>query len=187
MIRKDSLGSTASPATVKAEPSLDLVVSNTKRHFEAWKACKGCPATYMQKELAAAEENLKVLQSRALSIERSVQETQKQHSAAQEDLKRWEVLQEDIDAAVHKAGIFEGRHKSIKDQWYPGSRGHAQSAWEKNNRCSQAWQTALSDRANAQRIETEAKQKIEKILEERKQLEKFGMYVSAMPAASDSA
>lgn len=188
MVRKASLGSTVSPAAVKAEPSIDLVVSITKRHYEEWKACKGCPATHKQKELAAAEENLKVLQSRALSIERTVQETQKQQAATQAELKRFEVMQEDIDAAVAKVGIFEGRHKSIKDQWYPpGPRKHVQVAWENNNRCSQAWQTAMSDRAEAQRIEADAKQKIEKILEERKQLEKFGVYVSALPAESDKA
>lgn len=188
MVHKASLGSIASPAAVKAEPSIDLVLSVTKRHYEEWKACKGCPATHKQKELTAAEENLKALQSRALSIERTVQETQKQQTAAQEELKRCEVMQEEIDAAVKKARIDEGRHKSIKDQWYPpGPRKHVQVAWESNNRCSQAWQTAMSDRAEARRIETEQKQKIEKILEERKQLEKFGVYVSALPAESDSA
>jgi len=176
------------PAAVKVERSRDLVKSNVDRHFDEWKACKGCPATHKQKEFAAAEENLKVLQSRALSIERTVQETQKQQAAAQEQLKRYEVMQEEIDAAVNKAGIHEERHKSIMDQWYPpGPRKHVQTAWENNNRCSQAWQTAMSDRAEAQRIEAEAKQKIEKILEERKQLEAYGVYVSALPAESNGA
>lgn len=187
MVRKDSLGSTVGRATMKAELNLELLQSTTKRHCEAWNACKGCPATYMQKELEDAETHLRTMQNSTPKIERTVQETQKQQAAAQEELKRFEQLQEDNLASARKAGAHEGRHKPIMDKWLMESKKHVQLAWEENNRCSKAWQNAMSDRADARRIEAEAKQKIEKILEERKQLEGFGVYVSAIPAARDGA
>jgi DNA repair exonuclease SbcCD ATPase subunit len=185
--RKDSLTSTASPTAAKAEPSLELVMLNLKRHYEEWKACNGHPQTYKQEELQKAEANLKTLKSRIPTIERTVQETQQQQVEAQEELNRMEILQKEIDASVKKARVNEGRHKPIKDQWYMGPKKHAQLAYEENNRCSKAWQKAMKDRADAQRIEMEAKQKIEEILGERKQLEMFGGYVAALPAASNSA
>jgi len=187
MVRKDSLGSTVAPAAVKVERSRDLVKSNVDRHFDEWKACKGCPATHKQKELEDAESHLKIMQNSIPKIERTVQEAQEQHTEAQDELKRMEEYQEDVDAAGIKARINEGRHKAIKDKYSMFMKQHAQLAYEENTRCSKAWQNAMSDRAEARRIETEAKQKIEKILQERKQLEAYGVYVSALPAGSNGA
>ncbi|KAH0288065.1 hypothetical protein M436DRAFT_81646 [Aureobasidium namibiae CBS 147.97] len=187
MVRKDSLGSTVAPATAKGELNLELLQSSTKRHFEEWKACKGRPATYMQKELEDAQTHLKTMQNSTPKIERTVRETQQKQAAAQAGLKRFEQLQEDNLISARKAGAHEGIHKPIMDTWLMQSKKHVQLAWEENNRCSKAWQTAMSDRAEARRIETEQKQKIENILEERKQLENFGVYVSALPAESNGA
>jgi hypothetical protein len=96
-------------------------------------------------------------------------------------LKRKEVFQEELDASAAKARLSQGSHKEIKDSWYPESRKHVHLAWEENNRCSKAWQKAVNHRAETQRYEMEVKQKIEKIQEERKQLEKFGDYFVALP------
>jgi DNA repair exonuclease SbcCD ATPase subunit len=184
MVRKDSLGSTVSPTTAKAEPSYEILYSNMQRHYEEWKSCKGRPDEFMQKELRVAEENLESLQKNIPKIELAVKDTQQQHTEAQEELKRMEVFQEELDASAAKARLSQGRHKDIKDQWYMESRKHVQVAWEENNRCSKAWQKAVNDRAEAQRIEMEAKQKIEKIQEERKQLEKFGGYLSSLHSSN---
>jgi DNA repair exonuclease SbcCD ATPase subunit len=182
MVRKDSLASTSSPTTAKAEPSYEILYANMQRHYEEWKACKGRPGDFMEKELRVAEENLESLQKNIPKIERAVKESQEQHTEAQEDLKRKEVFQEELDASAAKARLHEGRHKPIRDQWYMPSRKHVQMAWEENNRCSKAWQKAVNDRAEAQRIEMEAKQKIENIQEERKQLKKFGEYFVTLPS-----
>jgi hypothetical protein len=184
MVRKDSLGSTVSPTTAKAEPSYEILYSNMQRHYEEWKSCKGRPDEFMQKELRVAEENLEFLQKNIPKIERAVKESQEQHVAAQEDLKRKEVFQEELDASAAKARLHQGRHKDIKEEWYMGSRKHVQVAWEENNRCSKAWQKAVNDRAETQRIEMEEKQKIETIKEERKHLEKFGGYLSSLPSSN---
>jgi DNA repair exonuclease SbcCD ATPase subunit len=181
MVRKDSLGSTASPTTAKAEPSYEILYANMQRHYEEWKSCKGRPEDFMQKELRAAEENLESLQKNIPKIERAVKDTQQQHTEAQEELKRMEVFQEELDASAAKARLSQGSHKEIKDSWYPESRKHVHLAWEENNRCSKAWQKAVNHRAETQRYEMEVKQKIEKIQEERKQLEKFGDYFVALP------
>jgi DNA repair exonuclease SbcCD ATPase subunit len=180
MVRKDSLQSTASPTTTKVAPGPETPLAHFERHLEEWQACKGRPDTLMQKELRAAEEDLESLQKNIPKIERKVQEFQKQLAGAQEELERMEKFQKGTDALAEETG-FEGKHKAIREEWKPFPMKHVQLAWAENNRCSEAWQKAVNDRATAQKCETETKQKIEKILEERKQLETFGrLYMSSL-------
>ncbi|KAG9949488.1 hypothetical protein KCU85_g4179, partial [Aureobasidium melanogenum] len=183
MERKDSLQSTpATPTASKTEASLDEEVLNT---LAAWKACKGCPDVHLQKELKDAEENLRKVRESIPKIERKVKETQKELDAAGEFLKKCEVLVEDIDKAIGKAGGLDvGQHKVVKQDWCFRPRKHAQLAYEENNRCSKSWQNAVQDRADATRLENQVKERIERIHEERKQLKKFGEYVSVLPSSS---
>jgi DNA repair exonuclease SbcCD ATPase subunit len=139
----------------------------------------------MQKELRVAEENLESLQKNIPKIERKVQDFQKQLAEAQEEPERLEQFQKDSDAAAEKARVHLGKHKAIREEWKPFPMKHVQLAWAENNRCSEAWQKAVNDRATAQKCEIETKQKIEKILEERKQLETFSrLYMSSLPLSN---
>ena len=101
-------------------------------------------------------------------------------------MKRMEVLQEELEASAAKARARQGRHKAISDKWITEARKHPQLAYEDNNRCSKAWQDALNDKAKASRVEMAAKQKVERILEERKQLEGFSLYMTALPASNSA-
>jgi DNA repair exonuclease SbcCD ATPase subunit len=185
MVRKDSIQSAASSITAKVVPGPETPLAHFERHLEEWQACKGRPDEFMQKELRVAEENLESLQKNILKIERKAQDFQKQLAEAQEELERMEQFQKDSDAAAEKAGVHQGRHKAIREEWKAFPMKHVQLAWAENNRCSEAWQNAVNDRAKAQKIEMDAKQKIEKILEERKELETFGrLYMSSLPPSS---
>lgn len=185
MERKDSLQSiTASPAESKATPSREAVRLKSDFFFAAWESCKGCPDSHLQKELKEAEANLEKLQSSIPRIERKVQESRRQHEAAEADLKRKEVFQEELDKSIAKAGLDEGDHKPIKDGWYIRSRQHAQLAFEKNSRLSKAWQDAVKDKADALKLEKNMKQKIEDIKEERKHLKSFAEIMSLPPSST---
>jgi small-conductance mechanosensitive channel len=185
MVRKDSIHSAASPTTAKVVPGPETPLAHFERHLEEWQACKGHPETFMQKELRTAEEDLESLKQNTPKIERAVKEFQQQHVAAQEELERMEQFQKDSDAAAEKAGVHLGRHKAIREEWKAFPMKHVQLAWAENNRCSEAWQKAVNDRATAQKCEIETKQKIEKILEGRKELETFGrLYKSSLPSSN---
>ncbi|KAK6000627.1 hypothetical protein QM012_003352 [Aureobasidium pullulans] len=182
MERKDSLQLTASSSPSKTVASREAVRLKSDFFFAAWEACKGYPDFHLQKELKVAEESLKMLQSNIPKIERRVQESRKEHEAAEADLKRKEVFQEELDASIAKAGLDEGGHKPIKDGWYIRSRQHAQLAFEQNSRLSKAWQDAVKDRADALKIEKSTKQRIEDIKEERKHLKSFAEMMSLPPS-----
>lgn len=185
MERKDSLQSTtASPAPSKTTPTREAVRLKSDFFFAAWEACKGCPDFHQQKELKEAEANLEKLQSSIPRIERKVQESRKQHEAAEADLKRKEVFQEELIACIAKAGLDEGDHKRIKDGWYASSKQHAQLAFEKNSQLSKAWQDTVKDRADALKLEKNLKQKIEDIKEERKHLKSFAEIMSLPPSST---
>ncbi|KAI4848372.1 hypothetical protein E4T44_03971 [Aureobasidium sp. EXF-8845] len=185
MVRKDSIQSAASPITAKVVPSPETPLAHFERHLEEWQVCKGRSETFMQKELKVAEENLESLQKNIPKIERKVQDFQKQLAEAQEELERMEKFQKGMDALAAEALVDKGKHKTIREEWKPFPMKHVQLAWAENNRCSEAWQKAVNDRATAQKCETEIKQKIEKILEERKELETFGrLYMSSLPPSN---
>jgi DNA repair exonuclease SbcCD ATPase subunit len=186
MIRKDSIQSVSSPVTAKVDPGREALRARVDRHYEAWQACKGHPETFMQKELRVAEENLESLQKNTPKIERAVKEFQQQHVAAQEELERMESFQKRMDALAEETR-FEGKHKAIREEWKPFPMKHVQRAWAENKRGSDAWQKAVNDRATAQKCEMDVKQKIEKILKERKELEEFGKLYMCRPPLSNGA
>ncbi|CAD0083609.1 unnamed protein product [Aureobasidium vineae] len=166
MERKDGLQNTAAcPATSIEEPTIDTFVSKT---LAAWKVCKGNPGSHLQKEL-----------------NREVQASKQHLDAAHTFLKKMERLSDDLEAAIANAGgLNEGKHKLVKDGWYMTSKQHAQLAYEENNRCSKAHEKAMKDRADALTLENGLKKKVEDVKEERKQLEKFGEFMSVYPSST---